>query len=211
MIGKPSLDLEVGVHRTPLSGADALEEDALVLSQGGNARLRQARHLAVSFGESEELGAVIHESDIADISPHRQRISIRKTLSAEMRHIIRMEKYATLLSIIAERRLALGDLSERALCEQAGIKPDAVRTIRRGNAPKPDTLVKLAAALRLPPSTLLDAAANVAPPHRENGQDNTSREQDLDQEFIQMLGQMTASEKIKAIEIMTILIRPDSE
>lgn len=208
MIGEPRLDLEVGVYGTPLPIPNALEENALVLGQGGDARLRKAGAAAVLFGERDELSAVVHGGDSADISPHGQRISIRKTLSAELRHIIRMNRYQALLELIASRRAELNNLSERAACEAAGLKPDAIRTIRRGNAPKPDTLAKLAGALRMPASILLDAAANVSSTQEKPSAEG---EDDLDRQFRELLSQMNATTKLKALEIMEILLRPDDE
>lgn len=119
-----------------------------------------------------------------------------------------MNRYQTLLDLIAERRAELNNMSERAACEAAGLKPDAIRTIRRGNAPKPDTLAKLAAALRMPPSVLLDAAANVGQGARGDHGDDDS---ELDEQFRALLNQMNGTTKIKAIEIMEILLRPDDE
>lgn len=208
MIGEPRFDLEIGVYGTPLPIPNALEENALVLGQGGDARLRKAGAAAVLFGERDELGAVVHGRDNADISPRGQRISIRKTLSAELRHIIRMNRYQALLDLIAARRAELNNMSERAACEAAGLKPDAIRTIRRGNAPKPDTLVKLASALRMPASVLLDAAANIAAPSETA---SAGLDDNLDQQFRTLLSQMDDSTKLKAIEIMEILLRPDGE
>lgn len=206
MTGKPTLDLEVGVHRTPLTGANTLEETALVLGKGCDSSLGKASAAPVAFGERKELGTVVHDSRIADIYPHCQRISIRKTESADLRHIIRMEKYETLLTIIAERRSTLG-LSERALCIKAGLKPDAVRTIRRGNAPKPETLAALANTLGVLPSVLSDAAVNV----NENPSLEKQDDVNLDIQFRDLLSKMTGSEKLKALEILEILIRPDGE
>lgn len=117
-----------------------------------------------------------------------------------------MNRYQTLLDLIAARRAELNNMSERAACEAAGLKPDAIRTIRRGNAPKPDTLAKLAGALRLPPSILLDAAANVGQKPRGEGDGDDS---ELDEQFRALLGQMSDATKMKAIEIMEILLRPD--
>ena len=206
MTGKPTLDLEVGVHRTPLTGANTLEETALVLGKGCDPSLGKAGAAPVAFGERKELGTVIHEARIADIYPHCQRISIRKTESAELRHIIRMDRYATLLTIIAERRNALG-LSERALCIKAGLTVDSVRTIRRGNSPKPETLAALAGVLGVSPSVLSDAAINSA----DNAPIEISDDANLDAQFKDILSKMTNSEKLKALEILEILIRPEIE
>lgn len=69
-----------------------------------------------------------------------------------------MGNYTDLLNIIDDR-LADLKLSERKACINAGLKVDAIRTIRRGNAPKPDTLARLAKALVMDKSVLLEAAA----------------------------------------------------
>lgn len=209
MSRKPSLGLEIGVDRATLPRANALEEAPLVLNQCGNSGLGQARNAAIALAERNELAAVIHAGNVAEIYPHSQRISIRKTSSAPIRHIIRMDQYKILLGIIATRRAELG-LSERALCIRAGLKVDAVRTIRRNNAPKPDALAKLATALGLPPSVLLEAAANVQVTGSHD--DVTLPEaSDLDAHFHDLMSRMSNAEKVKAIEIMEILLRSGSE
>src|SRR3954453_4494755 len=65
--------------------------------------------------------------------------------------------YDELLRRIEERRALLG-VSERRLCELAGLPVDRVRTIRRGNAPRAETLVALAKALKIDPAYLIQAA-----------------------------------------------------
>lgn len=75
------------------------------------------------------------------------------------RQNIRMGDFSELLRVIDDRLAELNGLSERKACLNAGLKVDAIRTIRRGNAPKPDTLVKLANALRLDKAILFAAAA----------------------------------------------------
>ena len=77
------------------------------------------------------------------------------------RHNFRMA-YDALLARIAERLKALG-ISERKACLNAGLKVDAVRTIRNGYAPKIETLQKLAVALGVPASYLTDVAAQTPP------------------------------------------------
>lgn len=119
-----------------------------------------------------------------------------------------MNRYAVLLELIANRRAELR-MSERAACEASGLKPDAVRTIRRGNAPKPETLAKLAAGLKLPASVLLDAAANVESPPSSG--DQSEEESALDREFARLLSRMDDSTKLKTLEIMEIMLRPDDE
>ncbi|HEX2114219.1 MAG TPA: S24 family peptidase [Alphaproteobacteria bacterium] len=66
--------------------------------------------------------------------------------------------YQALLQIIDARLKAKG-LTERQASLQATKKPDSIRTIRRGNAPKPRTLKALAAVLECDERILFDAAA----------------------------------------------------
>lgn len=69
-----------------------------------------------------------------------------------------------LLQRISERLKALG-LSERKACLNAGLHVDTIRRIRqRGQAPRADALAKLAHALKVPSSYLLEAAVNFEPP-----------------------------------------------
>lgn len=70
--------------------------------------------------------------------------------------------YDDLLRRIDDRLKALG-LSERAACLKAELKVDAIRNIRRGRAPRAETLTALARALDLPPTALLDGPATPAP------------------------------------------------
>jgi len=72
-----------------------------------------------------------------------------------MRLINRISKEFLLGRI--ERRLAARGLSERQACLNAGLKVDAIRNIRRGRAPRADTLLALARALACPADYLLDA------------------------------------------------------
>lgn len=67
------------------------------------------------------------------------------------------DKYAELLLRIEKRRQALNGMSEAKACNKAGLGKDCIRTIRRGNAPRADNLVKLASALECMPSYLLEA------------------------------------------------------
>lgn len=68
-----------------------------------------------------------------------------------------------LLERIEERLRATG-LSERKACLKAGLKVDAIRTIRRGNHPRASTLQALAGVLGVSPSYLLDVAGDTPPP-----------------------------------------------
>lgn len=68
--------------------------------------------------------------------------------------------YELLLSIIDRRRKEVGIPSERKLTIQAEVGIKSIKHIRDGHAPRPDTLAKLAAALKIPASMLLDAAAS---------------------------------------------------
>lgn len=82
-----------------------------------------------------------------------------------MRYFFRMP-YTKLLTVIDDRLEALG-LSERKACLMAGLKVDAIRTIRRGNAPKVETLSALAPILKLPRQYLFEMvlpADNAGPP-----------------------------------------------
>jgi len=64
-----------------------------------------------------------------------------------------------------EARLKATGLSERKACLKAGLKVDAIRTIRRGNHPRASTLRALAAVLGVTASYLLDASEDApAPP-----------------------------------------------
>lgn len=65
--------------------------------------------------------------------------------------------YAELLRRIERRRQARGDISEAKACGLAGLGKDCIRTIRRGNAPRAENLVKLARALECPRSYFLSA------------------------------------------------------
>lgn len=67
-----------------------------------------------------------------------------------------------LLERIEDRLRATG-LSERKACLKAGLKVDAIRTIRRGNHPRASTLQALAAVLGVSPSYLLDVAGDTPP------------------------------------------------
>lgn len=67
-------------------------------------------------------------------------------------------RFELLSARIAERLKALA-MSEREACLRAEINVDSVRRIRNDFAPKPETLAKLAGALRVPPSYFLEAAA----------------------------------------------------
>ncbi len=57
-----------------------------------------------------------------------------------------------------EARLKATGLSERKACLKAGLKVDAIRTIRRGNHPRASTLRALAAVLGVSAAYLLDAS-----------------------------------------------------
>ena len=57
-----------------------------------------------------------------------------------------------------EARLKATGLSERKACLKAGLKVDAIRTIRRGNHPRASTLRALAGVLGVSASYLLDAS-----------------------------------------------------
>jgi phage repressor protein C with HTH and peptisase S24 domain len=63
-----------------------------------------------------------------------------------------------------EARLKATGLSERKACLKAGLKVDAIRTIRRGNHPRASTLRALAGVLGVTPAYLLDAADDAPPP-----------------------------------------------
>lgn len=87
-------------------------------------------------------------------------IFISRDTRKPLRQIYRMA-YETLLARIDERLKALG-LSERKACIQAEVGLNTIRHIRkRGHAPKPASLAKLAAALGVPQSYFLDAAGGV--------------------------------------------------
>jgi transcriptional regulator with XRE-family HTH domain len=64
--------------------------------------------------------------------------------------------YKNLLKRIDQRLTALG-LSERKACLLAGLKVDSIRNIRRGAAPKIETLLVLERALKTRPRYLIDA------------------------------------------------------
>lgn len=65
-------------------------------------------------------------------------------------------KYEKLVTAI-QKRLDELDLSEQAACRRAGLKPDAIRNIRRERAPKGETITALAKALNLAPDRLMRA------------------------------------------------------
>lgn len=73
-----------------------------------------------------------------------------------------------------EARLKATGLSERKACLKAGLKVDAIRTIRRGNHPRASTLRALAAVLGVSASYLLDASDD-APVPSQNGAPSGSR------------------------------------
>ena len=68
-----------------------------------------------------------------------------------------------LLQRIEDRLRATG-LSERKACLKAGLKVDAIRTIRRGNHPRASTLRALAAVLGVTAAYLLDASEDSPAP-----------------------------------------------
>nr|WP_321985361.1 S24 family peptidase [uncultured Lichenicoccus sp.] len=94
-------------------------------------------------------------------------IAVRTILIANdeckpLRHNYRMA-FELLLARIDERLKTLG-LSERAACIKAGVGLNTIRHIRhRGHAPKPETLAKLAGALKVQPSFLLDVSFEPTP------------------------------------------------
>jgi phage repressor protein C with HTH and peptisase S24 domain len=63
-----------------------------------------------------------------------------------------------------EERLRTTGLSERKACLKAGLKVDAIRTIRRGNHPRASTLRALAAVLGVSAAYLLDASEDAPAP-----------------------------------------------
>jgi phage repressor protein C with HTH and peptisase S24 domain len=63
-----------------------------------------------------------------------------------------------------EERLRSTGLSERKACLKAGLKVDAIRTIRRGNHPRASTLRALAGVLGVSAAYLLDASDDSPPP-----------------------------------------------
>lgn len=67
-------------------------------------------------------------------------------------------KYKLLVTRIEKAISDLG-ISERKLCLTAGVGEHAIRNIRKGHAPKPDSLHKIAAVLGVPDAYLLEAAA----------------------------------------------------
>jgi phage repressor protein C with HTH and peptisase S24 domain len=73
-----------------------------------------------------------------------------------MRNDCRMSQDLLLQRI--EDRLKATGLSERKACLKAGLKVDAIRTIRRGNHPRASTLRALAAVLGVSSAYLLDAS-----------------------------------------------------
>lgn len=68
--------------------------------------------------------------------------------------------FTDLLAVIDARARELG-VSERQVCRNAGLKAHAIRTIRRGHPPTLGRLRALAAALGLPQSRLVEAAADL--------------------------------------------------
>lgn len=84
------------------------------------------------------------------------------------------DDYAELLRRIEARREAVGGISETQVCLRAGLTKDAIRTIRRGNAPRAETLKALAGVLGCPSGYFLEAVgmateigADDAPPQFE--------------------------------------------
>jgi SOS-response transcriptional repressor LexA len=77
-------------------------------------------------------------------------------------------RYQVLLARIDERRIALGNLSERKACIMADVGLNSIRHLRppREHAPKADVLRKLEVALKAPPGYFVEAAA----PAEEEGQ-----------------------------------------
>lgn len=63
---------------------------------------------------------------------------------------------------IIDRRLRELDLSERAACLRGGLSVDAIRSIRRGFAPKVNTLSALAIVLQVPMSELVRVTPKVS-------------------------------------------------
>ncbi len=68
-----------------------------------------------------------------------------------------------------EARLKATGLSERKACLKAGLKVDAIRTIRRGNHPRAATLRALAGVLGVSASYLLDASDDGPVPAQAGG------------------------------------------
>lgn len=90
------------------------------------------------------------------------RKTIRVPFRGEVRTIVRVNgqapDYSELLRRIGARREAMGGISETQACTRAGLTKDCIRTIRRGNAPRAETLRALAKkSLGCPPSYFLDA------------------------------------------------------
>ena len=79
-----------------------------------------------------------------------------------MRNYRRMSQDLLLQRI--EARLKATGLSERKACLKAGLKVDAIRTIRRGNHPRASTLRALAGVLGVSASYLLDASDDAPMP-----------------------------------------------
>lgn len=63
--------------------------------------------------------------------------------------------YEELVRKIEQRRAELG-LSERAVCRLAGLRPDALRAIRKGHAPRIEVIIRLERALKMRPRALIN-------------------------------------------------------
>ena len=91
---------------------------------------------------------VVHDADAIQLS-HADTSGLRQN---------HRMAYEALLALIDKRRTEL-DMSERALCIAAKVGLNTIRHVRsRGHAPKPQALVALASALKMPPDELLLAA-----------------------------------------------------
>lgn len=149
---EPPRKLGVGVEPTALAAAQTDEELAI---DAGPVRDRR-------LGSVESGGEVFHQSDqvLGVLVVHgAHAIQLSHAIASALRQNHRMA-YEALLALIDKRRAEL-DISERALCLAAKVGLNTIRHVRsRGHAPKPQALVALAGALKIPPDELLLAAVD---------------------------------------------------
>lgn len=126
------------------------------MNDGRDPRLRPAGSGGIDAGEGKELLPIIHHGDSnADVFPQCQRNFIRMAKGIPLRQNIRMQT-ANIIHLI-DTQLAAQGLSERKACLNAGLGVDAIRTMRRGHAPRITTLQKLAPVLGVSVETLIAA------------------------------------------------------
>lgn len=134
MTGKPILDLEVGVHRTPFPCTDTLEEPSLILGKGCDPSLRKAGAAPVALGESKELGAVVHNPTLRYFY---RVVNGTDTACNEVSTACIMHPMETALSKRLKERLKELGLSAREVSLRIGKSDAYVQNIIKGKSRRP--------------------------------------------------------------------------